>query len=140
MKLGFRFDTVYDADGVTVPYPRGARGIPAFVKMVAGYFVSIRLPRPVAYATFELVDAQLASYFAGTRAFSSSNQLATMWIRGDVDDLSWGGSAATGARILSSEATSNGVVVSTVTANGASNVSRFSAVTTGRVLMFTTPK
>jgi hypothetical protein len=50
-----------------------------------------------------------ASYFTGTRAFSSSNQLATMWIRGDVDGLTWGVSAATTARILSAGATSNGV-------------------------------
>lgn len=35
VKLGFRFDTVYDADGGTVRYPTNARGIPAFVKKVA---------------------------------------------------------------------------------------------------------
>lgn len=34
VKLGFRFDTVYDADGGTVSYPTSARGIPAFVKKV----------------------------------------------------------------------------------------------------------
>jgi hypothetical protein len=32
VNLGFRFDTVYDADGGTVRYPTSARGIPAFVK------------------------------------------------------------------------------------------------------------
>jgi hypothetical protein len=77
-------------------------------------------------------------YLAGTRAFSSSNQLATMWIRGDVDGLSCGVTAATGAKILSSGATSNCAVVCIVTLNGASNLSGFSVVTMGRVLMFTT--
>lgn len=35
VKLGFRFDTIYDADGAIIPYPLTVRGIPAFVKRVS---------------------------------------------------------------------------------------------------------
>lgn len=31
VKLGFRFETIYDADGAIIPYPSSERGIPAFV-------------------------------------------------------------------------------------------------------------
>lgn len=35
VKLGFRFDTIYDADGAVIRYPSSKRGIPAFVNKVA---------------------------------------------------------------------------------------------------------
>lgn len=35
VSLGFRFDTIYDADGAIIPYPSSERGIPAFAKRVA---------------------------------------------------------------------------------------------------------
>ena len=35
VNLGFRFDTIYDADGDVIRYPSTVRGIPAFVKRVA---------------------------------------------------------------------------------------------------------
>ena len=35
VNLGFRFDTIYDADGAIIPYPSSERGIPAFAKRVA---------------------------------------------------------------------------------------------------------
>lgn len=35
LNLGFRFDTIYDAEGVVIRYPTTERGIPAFVKRVA---------------------------------------------------------------------------------------------------------
>ncbi len=35
VKLGFRFDTIYDADGAAIRYPSSKRGIPAFVNKVA---------------------------------------------------------------------------------------------------------
>jgi len=35
VKLGFRFDTIYDADGAVIRYPSTKRGIPAFVNKVA---------------------------------------------------------------------------------------------------------
>lgn len=34
-KLGFRFETIYDAVGAIIRYPDTERGIPAFVKKVA---------------------------------------------------------------------------------------------------------
>jgi hypothetical protein len=35
VKLGFRFDTLYDTDGAIIRYPSSERGIPAFVNKVA---------------------------------------------------------------------------------------------------------
>jgi hypothetical protein len=35
VELGFRFDTLYDADGAVIRYPSSQRGIPSFVKKVA---------------------------------------------------------------------------------------------------------
>ena len=35
VKLGFRFETHYDADGAIIRYPSNERGIPAFVSKVA---------------------------------------------------------------------------------------------------------
>jgi hypothetical protein len=35
VNLGFRFDTIYDADGAIIRYPLSVRGIPAFVERVA---------------------------------------------------------------------------------------------------------
>jgi hypothetical protein len=34
LNLGFRFDTIYDAEGAVIRYPSTAQGIPAFVKRV----------------------------------------------------------------------------------------------------------
>lgn len=35
VKLGFRFDTIYDADGSIIRYPSSEKAIPAFVNKVA---------------------------------------------------------------------------------------------------------
>ena len=35
VKLGFRFDTLYDANGLRIHYPSSKKGIPAFVEKVA---------------------------------------------------------------------------------------------------------
>ena len=35
VRLGFRFDTIYDADGAIIPYPSSERGIPAFLTKIS---------------------------------------------------------------------------------------------------------